>query len=234
MPLQAAARRAIVPDWCHCSPESSVNFHTWALFAATVFLLSGTPGPNMLHILSRSVGVGFRRSAWAMGGCLVAVVAVLVASAAGLSAVLLASPRAFAVLRYVGVAYLLWLGIQAWRAKAPAGEGPVVAVPATTGHGRFALFRGGLLIGLSNPKLLLFAAAFLPQFVDQRQPQLAQYAVLIATFAACELFWYTAYGLGGHRLRRSLARPALRRLFDRMTGAVFMGFGVLLLRFRPQ
>lgn len=209
-----------------------MNLHTWWLFAATVFVLSGTPGPNMLHILSRSVGVGFRRSGWAMGGCLLAVIAVLVASAAGLSAVLMTSPRAFAVLRYAGVAYLLWLGIQAWRAKPPEGEGQVAAPPI--GHTRLALFRGGLLIGLSNPKLLLFAAAFLPQFVDQRQLQLPQYAVLIATFAACELFWYMAYGLGGQRLRRSLARPGLRRWFDRLTGAVFMGFGVLLLRFRPR
>ncbi|MBN6149530.1 LysE family translocator [Xanthomonas sp. AmX2] len=209
-----------------------MSLHTWWLFFATVFVLSGTPGPNMLHVMTRSVSYGVRRSVAAMAGCLVAVVLVLAASAAGLGALLATSPRLFEALRYVGVAYLIWLGIKAWRNhEAPLDVGAAALAPAVS---RARLFRGGLLIGLSNPKLLLFAAAFLPQFVDPALPQWPQFALLVATFALCELFWYAMYGLGGHRLRVYLARPALRRLFDRLTGAIFVGFGVLLLRFRPH
>ena len=95
------------------------------------------------------------------------------------------------------------------------------------------LFRGGFLIGASNPKLLLFAAAFLPQFIDPAADQGLQLTILVATFAAAEAFWYAVYALGGRQLARHLARPALRRLFDRATGAIFVGFGLGLLAGRP-
>jgi threonine/homoserine/homoserine lactone efflux protein len=100
-------------------PSSEVDvrmaLHTWWWFLATVFVLCGTPGPNMLHILGRSVGLGFRGSVPAMAGCLLAMLLVLAASAAGLSALLHSSPMLFEVLRYLGVAYLAWLGLKAWR-----------------------------------------------------------------------------------------------------------------------
>ncbi|WP_068873381.1 LysE family translocator [Xanthomonas translucens] len=210
-----------------------MSLHVWWMFLLTVFVLSGTPGPNMLHVMTRSVRFGVRRSLLAMAGCLLALVLVLLASAAGLGAVLDASPRVFEVLRYAGVGYLLWLGIAAWR----SGEAPLDpqgAPPLAASLSPLQLFRGGLAIGLSNPKLLLFAAAFLPQFVDKSQPRWPQFAILVATFAACELFWYALYGIGGHGIRRYLSRPGLRRLFDRVVGTLFIGFGIVLLRFRPQ
>jgi threonine/homoserine/homoserine lactone efflux protein len=208
-----------------------MSLETWWLFFATVFVLCATPGPNMLHVLTRSVTYGVRRAVAAMAGCLLAMIMVLIASAAGLSALLLASPLVFEVLRYAGVAYLLWLGIRAWRTdEAPLDLGQ--PMPLTPAISNAALFRGGLLISLSNPKLLLFAGAFLPQFIDKAAPQAPQYVVLVVTFVLCEVFWYVVYGLGGQHLGAYLSRPALRRLFDRVTGAIFVGFGVSLLRFR--
>jgi len=201
--------------------------HTWGLFLGAVFVLSGTPGPNMLHILTRSVRCGARRSVAAMAGCLTALVLVLVASAAGLSALLIASPRFFDAVRYLGVAYLVYLGIKAWR----GGDAPPdvsADLPESSLSGP-ALFRGGFLIGVSNPKLLLFAAAFLPQFVDKTAPQLPQYAILILTFALAESFWYAVYGLGGQTLSTVLERPTLKRAFGRVTGGIFIGFGAALL-----
>lgn len=208
-----------------------MNWHTWWVFAVTVFLLSGTPGPNMLHVLSRAVSLGFARSIPAMIGCLVAVVAVLSISAAGLGALLAASPRAFEALRYIGVAYLFWLGYKAWRGSAQSPQDAPVSGPAVSS---WRVFINGLIVGFGNPKLLLFAAAFLPQFIVPSQPQMTQLIILVMTFAACEMFWYMAYALGGTQLRRYLTRPAMRRAFDRFTGVLFAGFGVLLLRFRPQ
>jgi homoserine/homoserine lactone efflux protein len=207
-----------------------LSLQTWWLFAVAVFVLCGTPGPNMLHVMSRSVHCGFRRSMATMAGCLLAVVLVLLGASTGLGALLLASSTFFDVLRYVGVAYLLWLGIQAWR---HAGK------ESTAASGSYALntlqlFRGGFWIGVSNPKFLLFVAAFLPQFIDPARPQLMQWLILGATFALCELFWYTVYGIGGHALGRCLQRPRLRLWFDRATGLIFIGFGALLLRFKPQ
>ncbi len=204
-----------------------MTLHLWWLFVVAVFLLCGTPGPNMLHVMTRSVAFGARRSIAAMAGCLCALVLVLAASAAGLSALLAAWPRVFDAVRYAGVAYLVFLGIKAWRgAGAPVDVGSD-ALPVAASARR--LFRGGFVIGVSNPKLLLFAAAFLPQFVDRGAPQAPQFAILVVTFAVVESFWYGVYAMCGRTLARHLRRPALRRGFDRATGGIFIGFGAALL-----
>lgn len=199
---------------------------TWWLYALTVFLVSGTPGPNMLHIMMRSVQVGARRSAFAMAGCLTAVLLCLLASAFGLGALLKAEPRLFDVLRYGGVAYLLWLGIKAWRA--PVAEASAIRPVMSLA----ALYRGGLFIGLSNPKLIIFAAALFPQFVDPQAPFAPQLGVMVFTFAAIECFWYAMYALGGRSLARWLAPANRQRLFNRLTGTIFVGFGAALLGHR--
>jgi threonine/homoserine/homoserine lactone efflux protein len=207
-----------------------MTLEMWWLFVAAVFLLSATPGPNMLHILSRSVELGIRRSVAAMAGCLAALLLLLSASAAGLTTLLLALPGAFEVLRYAGAAYLCWLGIKAWHSA------PVPLDPADGELPRavsaWAVFRGGFAIAISNPKAILFAAAFLPQFVNAARPQVPQFAILVTTFAVIEAFWYGIYASGGRSLSRWLAVPRTRRAFDRATGVVFIGFGLSLLKAR--
>lgn len=201
----------------------------WLLYCATVFVVSATPGPNMLHILQRSVSLGLGRSLPAMLGCLSALLVLMSASAMGLAALLLALPGAFDVLRYLGTAYLVYLGIKAWRApvEEPAND---EVLPATALVSPAAVYRGGFLIAISNPKALLFVAAFLPQFINPALPQGPQFAILVATFAVIETLWYFTYALGGRGLSRWLSRPAAQRLFNRVTGTVFVGFGALLLR----
>lgn len=208
-----------------------MTLHTWWLFVVAVFLLSGTPGPNMLHILSRSVELGIKRSVAAMAGCLTALVTVLTASAVGLTTLLMALPGAFEILRYGGVAYLLYLGIKTWCSEvAPldVGENKLPASLPTT-----ALFRGGFIIGISNPKLILFATAFLPQFVNPAAAQAPQFAILVASFSSVECFWYVIYAAGGRSLSHYLVRPYIKRIFNRVTGAIFVGFAALLLKTRP-
>lgn len=200
--------------------------HSWLLFVAAVVVLCGTPGPNMLHVLTRSVALGWRGSVPAIAGCLTALLAILAASAAGLAALLTAVPGLFDVLRYAGAAYLGWLGFRAWTTRSSSADAMPLDLPR--GH----LFRGGFLVGISNPKLLLFATAFLPQFVDQARPQAPQFAILVATFTLIECLWYAAYALGGSSIARHLTRPRVRRWFDRVTGGIFIGFGAALLASR--
>ena len=201
---------------------------TWWLFVGVVFLVSGSPGPNMLHVMQRSVQFGFARSTVAMAGCMTAILLALFASAAGLGAVLVASPRLFGAVRYAGVAYLAWLGISSWRRAVRAHDNPIAAaelpdVPA------FRLYRDALLTGLSNPKLIVFAAALFPQFIDAHRPWAPQFAILVATFAVIETGWYCTYALGGRRLARWMSTAARRRLFDRATGGIFVAFALALL-----
>jgi homoserine/homoserine lactone efflux protein len=209
-----------------------MTWDRWWLFAVTVFLISGTPGPNMLHVMTRSVRHGFARSIWAMAGCLSAVLLALAASAAGVGAILLASPHLFDALRYAGAAYLAWLGIKAWRGagKGPAGMDPSVPVSPTASV--LVLYRDALFTGLSNPKLILFAAALFPQFISAKAAWAPQFALLTATFVVIECSWYVTYAAGGRRLARWLASPARQKMFDRATGSLFFLFGAGLIAAR--
>jgi len=201
--------------------------HTWWAFVFTTFFISASPGPNMLHVMTRSIEHGFARAVFAMFGAFSAVVCLLAASAAGLTALLLALPGAFLVLRLAGAAYLVWLGYQAWTAPVNAIDGPVEQ------HDRVApspahLFARAFSVGIANPKALVFAAAFLPLFLDPTRPRGGQFAVMVATFAVIEFSWYCTYALGGRGLAQWLRLPARRRLFNRVTGAVFVAFGLAI------
>ena len=194
---------------------------TWWLYVTAVFLIAGTPGPNMLHVMVQSIHHGPRRALFSMAGLMSAVLLCLIASAAGLGALLKASPALYEVLRYAGVAYLVWLGIKAWRAPVGGGD----ATNPRTRRSAGALFATGLATGLSNPKLIIFAAALFPQFLDMNRPFWSQLAILVASFVAIEGFWYGVYALGGRSLAAWLAPANRQKLFNRATGVMFIGFG---------
>lgn len=198
-----------------------MTLHTWWLFTGAVFLLSGTPGPNMLHILSRSVEMGMKRSIAAMAGCLAAVVTVLAASAAGLTTLLLAVPGAFEVLRYAGVAYLIYLAYKLWTAPADAPE----ATDKARGEG-FKLFLGGLALTLGNAKVMVFFVSILPLVVD-----LAAITPLIAVEVAAMMMVILSvamwtYALVAARARRFISSPRMMRLVNRGTGTMMAGAAV--------
>ncbi len=209
-----------------------MSWQIWWMFVCGVFVICATPGPNMLHVMSRSQRFGFSRSMAAMAGCLAAILLALTASVAGLAALLIASPLLFEVLRYVGAGYLIYLGVSAWR----GGGSPldIAADGQPPARSAWQLFRGGFLVSISNPKMLLFAAAFFPQFIDRSRPQATQFAILVATFCVLELFWYGVYAVGGSTLARFLSRPAWQRWLDRAAGTIFIAFGLALLKFRPS
>lgn len=202
-----------------------MSMHLWWLYVTAVFLISATPGPNMLHVMAQSIHHGPRKALATMAGLMSAVLLCLIASAFGLGAVLKASPRLFDVLRYAGVAYLIWLGIKAWRAPVSAGD-MGDGGPERSG---WALYGAGLLTGLSNPKLIIFAAALFPQFIDTRAAFAPQLSILVISFVVIESFWYGVYALGGLRLAGWLKGQSRQKMFNRLTGALFIGFGGALL-----
>jgi threonine/homoserine/homoserine lactone efflux protein len=208
-----------------------MTVQTWWIFFCAATLISSTPGPNMLHVMTRAMRFGVARSIFAMAGCLSGVLTLFGLSAAGMGTLLSAMPELFTVVKVAGAAYLIYLGIKAWRSDvaAPApleGEigGPVLSAGA--------LFRGGLTVGISNPKALIFAAAFFPQFVNPLVPKGPQLALLVATFAAVDSLFYFIYALGGRSIAGRLRRASRRRALDRITGGLFMGFGASLLAWR--
>jgi threonine/homoserine/homoserine lactone efflux protein len=207
-----------------------MTLQTWWLYLGAVVLIACTPGPNVLYVTTRSIRFGFGAAMTGMAGCLLALAVMLAGSIAGVSAFMLAVPTAFEMLKYAGAAYLIFLGIQMWRA--PVDFEPLAASPRGTAS-RVALLRGGFLVGISNPKLLIFAAAFFPQFIAPSAPWAPQFALLVATFLAVESFFYVTYALSGRRLATQLMRGAWQRRFNRVSGVIFAGFGGALLRYRP-
>lgn len=205
-----------------------MSLETWWLYLGAVVLIACTPGPNVLYVTTRSIRFGLGSAFIGMAGCLTALVLMLTGSVAGLSALLLALPDAFNLLKIAGAAYLVYLGVQLWRESVEPD-----ATPQPTGTSRLALFRDGFLIGISNPKLLIFAAAFFPQFIDPARAWGPQFALMVATFVGVELFFYSIYALSGRKLADRLMHGIWRRRLNRASGVVFVGFGIALLRYRP-
>ncbi len=204
-----------------------MSWQTFWLFVTMTFFVSATPGPNMLLVMSSSARFGFAASVATMGGCLTALVAMMSISAAGLGALLQAFPSVFGALRWLGAAYLAYLGIKTWRApvrKADA-EAPQMLRRAA---GAAPLYRQGLLVAASNPKAILFAAAFLPQFIEPQLPKLPQFAILLLTFAVIEISWYVIYAASGQRLAAYLHHATVLKNFNRLTGGVFVGFAAFI------
>lgn len=201
------------------------------LFIVMTFVVSATPGPNMLLIMRTSARYGVRAAVLAMVGCMSALLAMLTLSAAGLGALLQSFPAVFDTLRWAGAAYLAYLGVKCWRDRSEAAELPnpdgsvAGSVPMVNGK---AIYRQAFLVAASNPKAILFAAAFFPQFINPEAPKLSQFAILLASFTVIEVGWYFVYALGGKRLSVYLRRATVLRAFNRVTGGAFIGFAALM------
>jgi homoserine/homoserine lactone efflux protein len=202
-----------------------MTLHTLLLFLLTCVAVSGTPGPNMLLAMSLGVRFGVRRAAWGGLGLCLALAAMALVSALGLGALMATSAVAFETVRWLGVVYLVWLGVQAWRAPPHEAEGPA-AEPSGASRGR--LFARGLLVSASNPKAVVFLTALLPQFIDAGQPLAPQLAALIAVMIPVEFAWIMIYAAGGNTLAARLSGGAAGRWLNRATGGLLIGAGGLL------
>lgn len=204
-----------------------MSLTTWWLFVLMTFVVSATPGPNMLLIMSVSARHGLRAALRTMAGCMTALVIMMCISAAGLGALLQTFPAVFDALRLAGAAYLAYLGVKCWRT--PVSDLAPGSVPGSVAAARPArLYRQGFLVAASNPKAILFAAAFFPQFINPGVAKLPQFAILLLSFAVIEVGWYFVYALSGQRLSVYLQRSTVMRAFNRATGGVFVGFAALM------
>ena len=196
--------------------------HTWLIYLVAALGLSLTPGPNSLLALTNGALHGHRRTLWTVAGGALGFVAVIALSMLGIGALLQASASALLVLKWVGGAYLVWLGLQLWRAP------PLQLQPGTDAPfpRRSQLFRQGLFAAVSNPKALLFYGAFLPQFLDPARSLWLQFVVMAGTFAAIECVVEILLARMAHRIRPALERYGKR--FNRICGGAFAAMGVAL------
>jgi homoserine/homoserine lactone efflux protein len=198
-------------------------WQTWMVYLLAAAGLSLTPGPNSLLALTHGALYGHRRTLWTVAGGAVGFFILMASSMLGIGALLEASVELLTLLKACGGAYLVWLGIQVWRA--PALRLDLPQGPARARHGP-ALSRQGFLAAVSNPKAILFFAAFLPQFIDAARPLLPQFLVMAATFGAIECLVEYLLARLANRIRPRLERAGTR--FNRACGALFAVMGVAL------
>lgn len=198
------------------------------LFATTLILVLLLPGPDMLLVLDTAGRHGASRGLAAAAGLAIARTVHVTLAAAGLAAIVRASPVAFTVLRLVGAAYIVWLGIQILRAQDdPLDHGPDAARQPGS-HAAF-LWRG-VLTNLLNPKALIFCSILLPQFVNPEGWAVwRQLALLGAATVLIALAYDALLAVGGDRLGRFLRTNALARRIQRwLFGGLLMAFGARL------
>ena len=204
---------------------------TYLLYVAAVALLILTPGPTMLMCMTNALNHGPRKAMTSVAGSVSAVLCVMLLSAMGLGALLAASEAAFTVAKVMGATYLIYLGIKTFRSDAAVLDDRTSPVSSTQ---RRSFFLKGFLVGASNPKAVLFFAAFFPQFLHPAAPFVPQFAILALTFMGFEFTVLTACALGVSRIAPVLRSGRVVRWFNRISGGLFTLMGGLLLLTRRQ
>ncbi|WP_136442174.1 LysE family translocator [Pacificoceanicola onchidii] len=201
-----------------------MTWEIWTLYVATVLALMSTPGPSQLLMLSNSGIHGFRPALATAAGDLTANALQMLAAGLGLAAVIAASATALSVIKWAGVAYLIWLGLRMIRRADPtvAQRG---AAPAKTALG--TLWMQGFLTSAANPKAVVFFAALFPQFIDGGAPFWPQFLILSLTYIGMDGCFLAAYGLGASWVAKRFKGGA-KLWIERIGGGFMIGAAVLL------
>jgi threonine/homoserine/homoserine lactone efflux protein len=199
----------------------------WVAFLVASILFIQVPGPSLLITIGRALTVGRREALLSVVGNGVGVTVQVLLVSVGLGAVVAASATAYTVIKVAGAAYVIWLGIQAIRHRREAREALEKQVSAARGHA----LRIGLVVGLTNPKTILFFVAFLPQFVDARAGHVGvQMALLGLVFGVMAICSDSVWALLAARAREWFARkPARLDTLGASGGAMMVGLGATML-----
>jgi threonine/homoserine/homoserine lactone efflux protein len=199
----------------------------WLAFTGASIVLLAIPGPTVLLVVAYALGQGWRSALPMAVGVALGDFTAMTLSMLGVGALLAASATIFTVLKWIGAAYLIWLGIKLWRAGgrldfAPrSGEAPAWRM---LGH--------AWLVTALNPKSLTFFIAFLPQFLDPNRPFWPQMAIFEATFLTLAFLNALGYALAASRSRKALRRPGLIKMVHRLGGGLLIGAGLASVAWR--
>ncbi|WP_019559600.1 MULTISPECIES: homoserine/homoserine lactone efflux protein [Caldimonas] len=201
----------------------------WAYFFAC-WAIALSPGSGAVLSMSHGLSYGVRAASVTIAGLQVGLVLVLLIAGAGLGALLLASETAFAVVKWAGAAYLVWLGLQQWRAGVSITNA-AQRLPPLSARRRFL---SGLMTNATNPKGIVFMVAVLPQFIDPGRPLGMQLLILALTMCTVDVIVMHGYAALAARLQGLLRTPGAMRWLNRTLGGVLMGMGAALAAFKRQ
>jgi RhtB (resistance to homoserine/threonine) family protein len=203
-----------------------MGVHLWAFVGISVVVILA-PGPDTVMVTKNAILHGRRAAFGTDAGVSTGLLVWTLAAAIGIAALIQASAIAFTAIKLAGAAYLIWLGLQAWRhARTPSGLAD--GVQGIRAASALAGFRQGVASDLANPKIAVFFTSLLPQFVTSRQTATGALLLLGGVFVALTLVWLIVYAYAAARLARVLVRPSVKAAMDRITAIVLIAFGVRL------
>nr|MBO2509184.1 homoserine/homoserine lactone efflux protein [Gammaproteobacteria bacterium] len=199
--------------------------HTWLAFFVACWVISLSPGAGAIASMSSGLQYGFWRGYWNAIGLQLGLALQIAIAAAGVGAILAASALAFSLIKWFGVAYLVYLAVLQWRAEPSELRAEDVRRPL----GRpLTLVVRGFLVNISNPKAIVFMLAVLPQFLDPQAPLLPQYLLMGVTMIGVDLIVMAGYTGLAARVLRALRSPRQQRLLNRTFAGLFVGAAALL------
>lgn len=193
-------------------------------FSASFFLVSLSPGICMTLAMSLGISIGVRRTLWMMAGELSGIALVGASAVLGVAALLLKAPTVFAVFKWIGAAYLLYLGWQAWRSEPLRPE----SLTGDKRRTRASLILQGFVAAAANPKAWAFFVALLPPFIDRSRPLASQLLALLALMLVIEFTCLLIYAHGGRVLSEQLHRRGKARWLNYIAGSLMVGVGIWL------
>ena len=205
-----------------------MSFEHWIAFVAASSILLAIPGPTILLVISYALGHGQKVASAVVAGVALGDFTAMTASMLGLGALLATSAALFTVLKWVGAAYLIYLGIKLWRAPA-SSEVQEAAAPKER---PLRIFLHAYVVTALNPKSIIFFVAFLPQFLELTRPLFTQILIFEATFLTLATLNATLYGLAASMARNTIRRPKVQRIVNRTGGSLMIGAGLLALGWR--
>ncbi|HEX7441965.1 MAG TPA: LysE family translocator [Caldimonas sp.] len=206
-------------------PDPTFAAPTLAAFGAASLVLAITPGPGVLYVVTRTLAQGRLAGLASVAGVALGNLGNAAGASIGLAALFALSSLAFTLVKFAGAAYLVWLGIQAWRAESAA-----VATASFEAPRWRKIFRDGFVVALLNPKTALFFAAFLPQFIDPAGSPIRQSLALGACFVAIAATTDAVYSLAAGAASPALARVGGARGWGRyLTAGVYIGLAAFTL-----
>ena len=215
-----------------------MELSTWIAFFAASWAISLSPGAGAVAAMSAGLNHGFKHGYFMTFGLVLGIWTQIVVVGLGLGALIAASSFGFALVKWGGVAYLVWLGIKQWRAPAvpmvaaEQGEGGAAASAPSERASRRSLVMRGWMINAVNPKGTVFLLAVVPQFLDLGRSLGPQYGVIAATLGFTDLVVMAGYTVLAARLLRLLKSPIHIRLMNRSFGSLFVMAGALLATFK--
>ena len=201
-----------------------MDLSLWMTFVGATVLLLIIPGPTVVLVLTYALTQGRRVALASAGGVALGDFIAMTTSLVGLGALVLASATLFTVLKWVGAAYLVWMGIGMIRS---AGSTTGIQIEDAPQLSAGAVFRNACVVTTLNPKGIVFFIAFVPQFIRPEAALLPQFSILIATFVGLAAINVLIYALLADRLRATIRRPAVLAWMTRIGGSVLIAMGVL-------